>query len=126
MSRKLYKKIDGVYQWIDLDETSKAQESPFIHNDTLERPLRNPADGKIYESRREYEKSVKRMGLEIVGNEKLSQKPRQLQDKVTETQIMDAIHRAEAIHSDPAKLRAQREENYRRLERAERTLHGKG
>lgn len=126
MSRKIYKKVDGVYRWIDLDETATAQEAPFIHQDSFDRPLRHPVTGKMYDSRSAYEKENKRLGLEVVGNEKLSQKPRQLKDKITEAQIMDAIHHAEAIHSDPARLRAVREENLRRIERAERLLHGKG
>jgi hypothetical protein len=125
MSRKLYKKIHGKYQWIEIDETVKEETVPAVHTDTLKEPLKHPVTGKIFESRSAYEKETKRLGLEVVGNDKLSEKPRQLKDKITESQIMDAIHHAEAIHSDPAKLRAQRAENKRRLELINKLLYGK-
>jgi hypothetical protein len=123
MTRSVYKKINGEFRWIELD--GKAEAEPFfVHEDTLEKPLRHPVTGKIYDSRSEYEKETKRLGLEIVGEEKLSQRPRRTKDSLTEERIMDAIEKAESITGDPSKFRARMNENMERLERRMRLLNG--
>lgn len=124
MARSVYKKIGGEYRWIQLD--GKIEPEPFyVHQDTLEKPLKHPVTGKIYDSRSEYEKDTRKMGLEIVGEDKLSQRPTRRHDSLTEEKIIDAIHKAESIVGDPTKFRARMNENIERLERAEKLLNRK-
>jgi len=107
-----------VWQWIELD--TMPQTNPFfVHTDELSEPLKHPVNGKTYTSKAKYVKDTQKLGLEIVGEEKLSQKPRQLKDKITEKQVLDAMERAEAIHSDPAK----RNEWRNRVEHATQTAY---
>jgi len=122
MARKLYKKIDGEYRWIDLDEPSP-EPSLFVQGDTFEQPLKHPVSGKMFDSKSEYLKETKRLGLEIVGNDKFSQRPRNIKDKISEERILDAIQHAEAIQSDPARRNEQRYKNEQILERAEKLLY---
>lgn len=123
MTRKLYKKVDGEWRWFDLDE--KPDETPFfIQGDTLDKPLKHPVTGKMYDSRSEYLKATKALGLEVVGDEKLSQRPRNLKENITDDKIIDAIQRAEAIQSDPFKRNQFKRMNEIRTEMAEKALYG--
>lgn len=123
MARKLYVKIDGKYQWVDLDEKPTEQAAPAVRADTLLSPIKHPVTGKMYDSVSAYEKDCRAQGFEIVGNEKLSQKPRRLKDKISEEKVMDAIYRAESFHSEPARTRAWRNEQQERLERFRKLVH---
>ncbi len=44
--------------------------APMVINDTLPRAIKSMADGRVYEGKRGYYKSVQRAGAEIVGFEK--------------------------------------------------------
>lgn len=103
-----------------LEPTNSA---PFIHDDTMP-PLRNLANSKIYDSRSAYLRDCKAMGLEVVGNDLMSKQKHQVKERITEEVILDKIQKAESIISDPSKMRARQEENYRRLERHKELIRG--
>jgi hypothetical protein len=122
MSRKLYAFRDGLLIDVSGAPLPPCGASAFIQDDTMA-PLRHPVTSKYYDSKSEYIRDTKRMGMEIMGEEKHSEKPQILQETITEPLIMDRIERAEAIVSDPAKFRARLMENQERLARRERYLN---
>jgi hypothetical protein len=87
-------------------------------------PLQHPVTGEIVDSKSNYARINKRLGLEVVGNEKLSERKDSRPDTFTDAKILDGIYRAEAIMADPSKLRARQNENRERLYRAERLVNG--
>jgi len=69
---------------------------PAIRADGMS-PIMNHANGLIYDSRSAYERGVKDAGCEIVGNEKLTPKPRPtLSDRELKQDIKTAIEQVEA------------------------------
>lgn len=121
MARALYRFING--EFVEVYNTEKVEaEAPFVQQDTLSSPLRNPVTGKIHDSKSNYLKECDRLGLEVVGNDLMSKKPDMRPDKFTEELIMDRIERAEAILSDPAKRNEREYMNERLRERNERLL----
>lgn len=125
MPRSVYRKINGEWRWIEYDEKGNAKEpiAPFIHQDTMD-PLTHPVTGEVIDSRCQWERINERHGLECVGNELLSEKPRRCEEKVTDAVVMDRIYRAEAIFDDPSKRRAREYENLERRARVERLING--
>lgn len=97
--------------------------APFVQDDTID-PIRFIASDKteIYDSKSAYLRRVKEEGLSIVGNDLLSRVPRHVRDDFNEEKIIDKIHKAEAIYSDPAKYRERQNENIERLERRAKLL----
>jgi hypothetical protein len=70
--------------------------APFIRADGMD-PIMNHANGLMYDSRSAYERGVKDAGCEIVGNEKLTAKPRPtLSDRELKQDIKTAIDQVEA------------------------------
>ena len=70
--------------------------APFIRSDGMD-PILNHANGLMYDSRSAYERGVKDAGCEIVGNEKLTAKPRPtLSDRELKQDIKTAIDQVEA------------------------------
>jgi hypothetical protein len=60
-------------------------------------PIMNHANGLIYDSRSAYERGVKEAGCEIVGNEKVTPRPRAvLSDRELKQDIKTAIDQVEA------------------------------
>lgn len=107
---------------VEVGRASTVNEAAFVHNDSMQ-ALRNPVTGQIYESKSQYLKSVNKLGMEVVGTEKLSDKPQVLKEHITETMVMDRMARAEAILDDPTKLRARHNENLERLSRHDRLFN---
>lgn len=107
-----------------LAEREALPESLYIVGDTMD-PLRNMVTGKVHDSKSSYMREVDSLGLEVVGNDLLSRKPRNQPDRFTEAMILDRIERAEAIYNDPAKRREVASRNERILERQERLLNGR-
>lgn len=50
---------------------ARHRQAPNIRTDGME-PIRSMADGKVYDSKSTYERSVRAHGCEIVGNERTS------------------------------------------------------
>lgn len=121
MARALYRFINGEFVEVYSDQDREAPKAPVIHNDTMD-ALRNPVTGTIHDSKSSYLKECDRLGLEVVGTEKFSQKGNALKDKLTDAVILDRIEKAEAILSDPAKRRERQYRNERLLELRERLL----
>ncbi len=70
--------------------------APFIRSDGMD-PILNHANGLMYDSRSAYERGVKDAGCEIVGNEKLTAKPRPtLSDRELKQDIKTAMDQVEA------------------------------
>lgn len=60
---------DGQFRLIDLNERQVGESAgPSIIQDSME-PLRNHADGRIYDSKSEFAKATRRAGCIEVGNE---------------------------------------------------------
>lgn len=98
-----YYRWDGEkVQDIGLAESS-GEVTAAVIDDTMD-PLKHPVTGKVYDSKRRYLADTKRMGYEVVGNDLLSRQKRELPERITESKVIDACHRAEAIQSDPCKL----------------------
>lgn len=95
--------------------------SAFVHQDTME-ALRHPVTGEILESKSAWNRVNRERGLTVVGNDLQSERKQELKEKITEDLILDRIEKAESIYFDPSKMRAREEENYRRIERAEKLL----
>lgn len=134
MAKQLFKFINGkltkVYDSeIELEDYDllgvKGNKSAYVHTDEIiGRPLKNMVTGKLYTSKSKYIKDVKALGLEIVGNDKLSQRKHTPRQTLTDEMILDRIQRAESILEDPAKYRARQNENLERLERYKKLVHG--
>lgn len=92
-----------------------------MHQDTME-ALRHPVTGEILESKSAWNRVNRERGLTVVGNDLQSERKQELKEKITEDLILDRIEKAESIYFDPSKMRAREEENYRRIERAEKLL----
>lgn len=105
MAREIYRKVNGEWKWTKVDEAPVVQGSVAIHGDTFDRPLRHPVTGEVIDSGTKWDRINKEHGLECVGNDLLSKKPRHTTDHVTEERIRDSMEQAEAIYSDPAKRR---------------------
>lgn len=74
------RKINDEWVWFEKDKAPPmtADNAPHVIRDHLGgiEGLRNHADGKIYDSKRAYEKAVTRAGCVIVGNEKMETRER--------------------------------------------------
>lgn len=114
--RRIYRKG----QWIEFDHTA-IESLHAVHQDTMS-PLKHPVNGKIYDSRSAYEKATRELGLDIVGNDLLSNKPRNIPDKITDSVLKDAMEKAEAIVYDPSRLRAHNNRNNERYEIQQKLL----
>ncbi len=99
------------------------QKSAYVRGDSIP-DLKHPVTGEIIDSRSKWNAINKAHGLEVVGNDLLSKKKHQLQEKITDSRIMNAIEKAEATYSDPSKFRAAQNESRERLERRQRLLYG--
>jgi hypothetical protein len=107
VSRATYRKchacgdIHDVAAWPGpcLEQFRKARSSlpmPAIRSDGMD-PIMNHANGLIYDSRSAYERGVKEAGCEIVGNEKVTPRPRAvLSDRELKQDIKTAIDQVEA------------------------------
>jgi hypothetical protein len=119
--RSIYKKVDGVWQWLPGDSEAAESMSAAVHQDTMP-ALRHPVTGHVYESKSAYLRACKRHGLTIVGNDLLSSKPSAPPDKITEAKVIDAIQKTEAIMSDPARRNELRYKNERILDEYKKTI----
>jgi len=119
--KKVFQVLNG--EFVEVTAASSGEgPAPFVHPDTLKAGLRHPVTGEITESVSRYNQINKKLGLEVVGNDLLSQKPRRFTDKVDDKRVLDAIYKAESIYSDPTKYRARQNENMERLERYRRLI----
>ena len=87
--------------------------------------LKHPVTEEVFESKSAYRRVNKILGLEEVGNDLLSNKKRKNPPVLTESQVLNAIQRAEAICSDPSKYRARQEQSEARFAQMEKYLGGK-
>lgn len=99
--------------------------APAVITDTLEQPLRHPVTSKMHTSKSAFRAETKALGYQEVGTELLSQKKQVIKETLTEDKIMSAIHRAEAIHSDPSRAREWQNMNMERYERHMKALSNK-
>jgi len=122
--RSIYRKVDGEWMWQDLESSTAVPVAPVVHQDTLKAPLRDMSsvEGKVYESKSQYLRAVKKKGFEVVGNDLQSEKQHTPPEKITEAMVMDKIAKAEAIVSDPTKRRAYENERIERQEAINRAL----
>lgn len=94
-----------------------------VHQDTLKGALRHPVTGEVTDSTSRYMKINDELGLEVVGNDLLSKRPAKPADtRFSEDMVLDKIQKAEAIASDPTRLREYRNMNEQLRERNERLL----
>lgn len=110
--------------FIEVGAEAQNNETHAVHQDSME-PLKHPVTGEIVDSKTRWNQINKERRLEVVGNDLLSKQPRSIPDRLTEERIRDAMEKAESIVSDPAKLRAKRNENEALLERNKRLLNGR-
>jgi hypothetical protein len=124
MARKLYRWDSENKVFIELNVEPAKAEVPAVHQDSFGKPLKHPVTGEVVESKTRWNEINKEHNLQVVGNDLLSQKPRNIQDRITEDRIKTAMERAEAIHSDPAKRNAYRNQQAELAERNARLLNG--
>jgi hypothetical protein len=67
-------KYEG-FRIVYVKETIKARAAPYVINDTMQGTL-NPIDGKMYDSKAKYYRTVREAGCEIAGNDPSISKPR--------------------------------------------------
>lgn len=125
MTRSWYVKIDGKYQWVDEDTAPARPEVHAVIADEISQGLVHPVTRQVYTSKNKYLRDLRREGYEVVGNDLQSRKPFKGKEVITEAQIMDKIQKAEAIESDPAKLRRFREDQTERYHRVQELLNGR-
>lgn len=124
MTRKVYRKIDGEWQWTFPNQSGPTESvAAAVHQDTLKQPLRHMVTGEITDSRSRLAELDRQTGCVCIGTEKLSEQRHQVRDRLTDERIMDGIARAEAIHDDPSKRRGREYENQERLDRFRRLGH---
>lgn len=122
MARKTYVSRNGKF----VEQRKQVRkEGVFVHQDTMA-PLKHPVTEKIFDSRSAYESENRRLGLKVVGNDLLSQRPRTVKDRLSDEQILDGIEQAEATVEDATKWRAHQNINIERFENHQRILNGKG
>jgi len=119
--RTIYKKVDGVWRWLPGDSEAAEAMSAAVHQDTMP-ALTHPVTGKVYESRSAYIRDCKEQGLTIMGNDLLSRHAHKPPELITEEKVMNAIHKTEAIMSDPARRNELRYKNERLLEQYQKTI----
>jgi hypothetical protein len=124
MPRRLYRWDKEKKVFIELTAEPVATESPAVHQDSMN-PLKHPVTGELVDSKTRWNQINKNHGLQVVGNDLLSKQPRRTKDRLTDERIKTAMERAEAIHSDPAKLNEHRNMNALLAERNERLLRGR-
>lgn len=97
-------------------------ETHSIHQDTLETPLRHPVTGRIHNSKSEYMRDCAATGTRVVGNDWLGLESCKPDDKITDSMIMDKIHKAEAIMRDPARRRERQNLSMRMAEHSHKFM----
>lgn len=109
--------------WVEDDGLSK-NSGHFVIDDTME-PLLNHMNGKIYDSKSEYVKSIEAhetpdgKRYRIMGNDFKGEMKQNKSPKLTHEQFRDAKEWALSIRNDSSKLRAWRyEQDERRAEYA--------
>lgn len=112
-------------QFIELVQERSESVAAAVHQDTLDAPLTNPVTGFTTDSRSAYIENCRANNLEVVGNDRLGQKPRRPQDTISESVIVDRTMKAEAILSDPARRRAWHNEQTEKFERHQRLINGR-
>lgn len=122
MTRKLYVMRD--LKLVEVGGDIQPSQTPFIHDDSMP-PLRHLVSGKVFDSKAQYLAECRKHNVSVVGNDLLSKQKHELPDRLTDAKVMDAVHKAESIMSDPSKLRARMNENLAILERRERLLNGR-
>jgi hypothetical protein len=91
----------------DVAGITEEAKSAFVHQDTLEKPLKDLVTGKMYDSKSALLDAYKARGSRVVGNDWVGDTtPTGPKDQITDEKIMKAIHQAEAIQRDPARRRA--------------------
>ena len=96
-----------------------APELHYVQQDTMD-PLRHPKTSEIIDSRSKWRIVNKQHKLEEVGNDLISNRPREVKDRITEERIYEAFQKGEAISSDPARRNAHRNMMLERRENHER------
>lgn len=127
MARRSWAYRDGKLVEITPEATAKVHS---VRQDTLKAPLRHPVTGEVTDSTSRYMKITDELGLEVVGNDLLSNKPAKPADKrFTDEMIMDKQEKAESIVSDPTKFREYQNRQHELMERNEKLMrngHGSG
>ena len=121
MARTIYKYDEKLGKMVEVYNSERVEvDAPYVIQDTLRDPLWHPVTEKIYDSTSAYMRDTKALGLDVVGNDLLSKRPRQVKDKITDAVIMDKIEKAESIVNDPIKREWRARENEARYERAKK------
>ena len=116
---------DGAFVQIGSSDFSESV-APFVHDDTLPQAITNLVTGFTTESTSAYLRNCKENNLQVVGNDLLSKKKRNLPDRINEDLVLDRIERAEAKLNDPDKRRELENRNLRALEQREKLLGNRG
>ena len=125
MPGEVYKKVNGKWSWFNKESGAEISKSAFIHQDTMKVPLRHPVTGRKMDSMTQWNRTNERLGLECVGNDLLSNRKREVKDKVTDEMILDRIEKAESILNDPAKYRAYKNREAEKLAMHDKMFEGK-
>lgn len=122
MVSKFYQRINGKIQEIEVEGLTKEAQSHFVHQDTLEKPLRHPVTGRIHDSKSGYMRDCEATNTRVVGNDWVGTTPEGPKDLIDDALIMDRMRKAEAILRDPAKRRERQQLNYRMAEHNDRFM----
>lgn len=105
MTKRVFKFVDGevIEDIAGITEEAKLH---FVHQDTLEKPLKDLVTGKMYDSKSALLDAYKARGSRVVGNDWVGDTtPTGPKDQITDAKIMQAMLKAEAIQRDPARRR---------------------
>lgn len=67
---------DGLGDWVEYRPTIRKRLTPYVISDHLD-GVRNPVDGRQYDSKSAYYKAVRAAGCEIAGNDSRITEPQQ-------------------------------------------------
>jgi hypothetical protein len=86
-------------EWDAMVEAQRAQrrDGPMVISDTMDATL-NHADGRLYDSKRAYERAVRARGFEIVGNDTSMNKPPEYKPVITGWDVKHAIEQLRNRH----------------------------
>lgn len=121
MARQRFIYRDG--KLVEVKASEPVEYTPFVVPDEFSEPIKHPVTGEVFTSRRKYYKDLAAKGYEIVdGTTDMSR--HSTPDYISDAAVMDAMEKAEAIVSDPAKHRAFLNECAQQTEVYQRLMNG--
>lgn len=93
--RKLFAYRGGKFVEITKDEVKPI--APYVYTDTMD-ATEHPCDGNVYESKSRFRAVTKAHGCMEIGNDLLSEHPKERVNNITDKHIAEALNHALEVH----------------------------